>query len=154
MDPFVVGSRNPYGGKGVRLAERLSEASLGGKVFLCNSGTEAAECAIKLARKHARARDEVYPEIVSLDGGFHGRTLGALAATPRLADDDRFGPLPRGFTAIPRDDPDALLHTLASAGIVVRDMRHLPGLADALRITVGTADEMTALDTALRKTHA
>jgi acetylornithine/N-succinyldiaminopimelate aminotransferase len=91
-----------------RLAERLSETSLGGKVFLCNSGTEAAECAIKLARKHARRRGSVYPEIVSLDGGFHGRTLGALAATPRLADDDRFGPLPRGFTAVPRDDPAAL----------------------------------------------
>ena len=92
----------------VRLAERLSESSLGGKVFLCNSGTEAAECAIKLARKHARSRGIVYPEIVSLDGGFHGRTLGALAATPRLADDDRFGPLPRGFAAVPRDDADAL----------------------------------------------
>jgi len=91
-----------------RLAERLSESSLGGKVFLCNSGTEAAECAIKLARKHARQRGVVYPEIVSLDGGFHGRTLGALAATPRLADDDRFGPLPRGFTAVSRDDADAL----------------------------------------------
>ena len=58
------------------------------------------------------------------------------------------------FVLVRCDDPDALLHTLASAGIVVRDMRHLPGLADALRITVGTADEMTALDTALRKTHA
>lgn len=90
------------------LARRLSESSLGGKVFLCNSGTEATEAAIKLARKHAHARGVVYPEIVSLDGGFHGRTLGALAATPRLADDDRFGPLPRGFVAVPRDDPDAL----------------------------------------------
>jgi predicted acetylornithine/succinylornithine family transaminase len=93
---------------GLRLAEHLSEASLGGKVFLCNSGTEAAECAIKLVRKHARGRGIVYPEIVSLDGGFHGRTLGALAATPRLADDDRFGPLPRGFVAVRRDDPEQL----------------------------------------------
>ncbi len=66
----------------LRLAERLSESSLEGKVFLCNSGTEAAECAIKLVRKHARGRGVLYPEIVSLDGGFHGRTLGALAATP------------------------------------------------------------------------
>lgn len=48
------------------------------------------------------------PEIVSLDGGFHGRTLGALAATPKLADEGRFGPLPRGFVAVPRDDPAAL----------------------------------------------
>jgi acetylornithine/N-succinyldiaminopimelate aminotransferase len=92
----------------LRLAERLSQSSLEGKVFLCNSGAEAAECAIKLVRKHARGRDIVYPEIVSLDGGFHGRTLGALAATPRLADDERFGPLPRGFVAVPRDDADAL----------------------------------------------
>lgn len=92
----------------IRLAERLSESSLGGKVFLCNSGTEAAECAIKLARKHAHARGVERPRIVSLDGGFHGRTIGALAATPRLADEARFGPLPAGFDAVPRDDPDAL----------------------------------------------
>jgi acetylornithine/N-succinyldiaminopimelate aminotransferase len=98
----------------LRLAERLSESSLEGKAFLCNSGTEAAECAIKLVRKHARGRGVIYPEIVSLDGGFHGRTLGALAATPRLADDDRFGPLPRGFTAVGRNDPDALRGAIRS----------------------------------------
>ena len=54
-----------------------------------------------------RARDR-RPEIVVLDGAFHGRTLGALAATPRLAREDLFGPLPPGFVAVPRDDPDAL----------------------------------------------
>jgi histidinol-phosphate aminotransferase len=53
------------------------------------------------------------------------------------------------FLLVRHDDPDALLHTLASAGIVVRDMRHLPGLDDAVRITIGTDDEMTDLDTAL-----
>lgn len=58
------------------------------------------------------------------------------------------------FLLVRSDDPDALLHTLASAGIVVRDLRHQPGLHDALRITVGTADEMTALDTALRENLA
>ncbi|HSP60675.1 MAG TPA: histidinol-phosphate transaminase [Ornithinimicrobium sp.] len=58
------------------------------------------------------------------------------------------------FLLVRSDDPGALLHTLASAGIVVRDLRHQPGLHDALRITVGTADEMTALDTALRETSA
>ena len=104
-----AGSSNLFlSGPALRLAERLSESSLGGKAFLCNSGTEAAECAIKLARKQAADRGVVYPEIVSLDGGFHGRTLGALAATPRLADDRKFGPLPRGFVAVPRDDPEAL----------------------------------------------
>jgi acetylornithine/N-succinyldiaminopimelate aminotransferase len=103
------GSSNLYLSEpALRLAERLSESSLRGKVFLCNSGAEASECAIKLARKHARSRGVESPEIVSLDGGFHGRTLGALAATPKLADEGRFGPLPRGFVAVPRDDAEAL----------------------------------------------
>ena len=92
----------------MRLCERLVESSLGGKAFLCNSGTEASECAIKLVRKHARRRGVEAPEIVVLEGAFHGRTLGALAATPKLARDDLFGPLPRGFVAAPRDDPDAV----------------------------------------------
>ena len=92
----------------LRLAQRISETSLGGKVFLANSGAEAAEGAIKLARKHAHARGVETPRVVSLDGGFHGRTIGALAATPRLADEGRFGPLPRGFDSVPRDDAEAL----------------------------------------------
>jgi acetylornithine/N-succinyldiaminopimelate aminotransferase len=103
----------------LRLAERLAESSLGGKVFLCNSGTEAAECAIKLARKHAHGRGVRSPEIVSLDGAFHGRTLGALAATPRLADEERFGPLPGGFAAVPRGDPDALRAAVGPATAAV-----------------------------------
>ena len=69
----------------VRLAERLAESSLGGRVFFSNSGTEAVECAIKIARKHAHRRGIAEPEIVSFEGDFHGRTYGALAATPELA---------------------------------------------------------------------
>jgi acetylornithine/N-succinyldiaminopimelate aminotransferase len=92
----------------MRLAQRLSESSLGGKVFLCNSGLEANECAIKLARKRAHARGIAEPELVVLDGAFHGRSLGTLAATPRLAREDLFGPLPTGFVAVTRDDPGAL----------------------------------------------
>jgi acetylornithine/N-succinyldiaminopimelate aminotransferase len=92
----------------LRLCERLATSSLGGKVFLANSGTEANECAIKLARKRAHARGVAEPEIVVLDGGFHGRTLGSLAATARLAREDLFGPLPGGFVAAPHDDPEAL----------------------------------------------
>ena len=105
---FAGSSNLFYSEPNLRLAERLSESSLGGQVFLCNSGTEANECAIKLARKHAHQRGIERPEIVSLDGGFHGRTLGSLAATPRLADERNFGPLPRGFAAADRDDADAL----------------------------------------------
>ena len=77
--------------------ERLAESSLGGRVFLCNSGAEANECAIKLVRKHAHARGIERPEIVVLEGAFHGRTLGALAATPRLAREDLLRPAAAGL---------------------------------------------------------
>lgn len=97
-----------YSEPGVRLAQRVAESSLGGRTFLTNSGTEANECAIKLVRKHAHARGIERPEIVVLEGAFHGRTLAALAATPKLAREDLFGPLPDGFTAVPRDDAGAV----------------------------------------------
>jgi acetylornithine/N-succinyldiaminopimelate aminotransferase len=93
---------------GVRLAERLCESSLGGKAFLCNSGTEANECAIKLARRHAHARGISQPEIVVLEGAFHGRTMGSLSATPGLATTEGFAPYLQGFPAVPRDNVDAL----------------------------------------------
>jgi acetylornithine/N-succinyldiaminopimelate aminotransferase len=97
-----------YSEPAIRLCERLATASLGGKAFLTNSGAEANECAIKLARRRAHARGIDRPEVVVLDHAFHGRTLGALAATPRLARDELFGPLPAGFVSVPRDDPVAL----------------------------------------------
>ena len=92
----------------VRLAERLSESSLGGRVFLSNSGTEANECAIKIARKHAHARGVESPEIVSFERDFHGRTYGALAATPTLAENEALGPMLPGFRSVPFDDAGAL----------------------------------------------
>jgi acetylornithine/N-succinyldiaminopimelate aminotransferase len=93
---------------GVRLAQRLCESSLGGRAFLCNSGTEANECAIKLVRKHAHDRGVTEPEIVVLEGAFHGRTMGSLSATPGLSGNESFAPYLTGFRAVPRDDPDAL----------------------------------------------
>jgi acetylornithine/N-succinyldiaminopimelate aminotransferase len=92
----------------VRLAQRLSESSIGGRVFFTNSGTEANECAIKLARKHAHGRGIEEPEIVSFERDFHGRSYGALAATPGLAANPAFGPMLPGFRAAPSDDPGAL----------------------------------------------
>jgi predicted acetylornithine/succinylornithine family transaminase len=76
----------------MRLARRLSESSLGGKVFFSNSGAEAIECALKLARKHRRGGD-----IVVLEKGFHGRTYGALSATPQETKQAPFAPLVPGF---------------------------------------------------------
>ena len=92
----------------VRLAERLSEASLGGRVFFTNSGTEAIECAIKVARKHAHRRGVGEPEIVSFERDFHGRSYGALSATPGLAANPDFGPMLPGFRSVPPDDAAAV----------------------------------------------
>jgi acetylornithine/N-succinyldiaminopimelate aminotransferase len=86
----------------MRLAERLSRSSLGGKVFFANSGAEANEAAIKLARK-ARSRGDV----VSVLGAFHGRTYGALSATPQESKQAPFAPLVPGFRAVV-PEPDAL----------------------------------------------
>jgi len=92
----------------VELAKRLSQGSLGGKVFFCNSGTEANECAIKIARKAARARGVENPEIVSFESDFHGRSYGALSATPGLANNPDFAPMLPGFRSVPFDDAEAL----------------------------------------------
>jgi len=87
----------------MRLAARLSELSLGGKVFLANSGAEAVECALKLARRHRPGGG-----FVVVEGGFHGRTMGALSATPQEAKQAPFAPLVPGFTTVSREDPGAL----------------------------------------------
>ena len=79
----------------MRLAERLSRSSLGGKVFFCNSGAEATEAAIKLARK-ARPGGTSW----SVHGAFHGRTYGALSATPQESKQAPFAPLVPGFRAV------------------------------------------------------
>jgi acetylornithine/N-succinyldiaminopimelate aminotransferase len=119
-----------YTSPAMRLCERLAESSLDGKVFLCNSGTEANECAIKLVRRHAHGRGIDAPEIVVLDRAFHGRTLGALAATPRLAREDLFGPLPAGFVAVPRDDPGALRAAIGArtAGVMIEPIQGEAGI--------------------------
>jgi predicted acetylornithine/succinylornithine family transaminase len=88
----------------MRLASRLSELSLGGKVFFTNSGAEAIEAALKLARKRRAGGD-----FVVLERGFHGRTYGALSATPQEAKQAPFAPLVPGFRAVPPYDPEALL---------------------------------------------
>jgi predicted acetylornithine/succinylornithine family transaminase len=91
-----------------RLAKRLSDSSLGGRVFFTNSGTEAVECAIKVARKQAHGRGISAPEIVSFEGDFHGRSYGALAATPGLAGNAALGPMLPGFRSVPHNDAAAL----------------------------------------------
>jgi acetylornithine/N-succinyldiaminopimelate aminotransferase len=84
----------------MRLARRLADASLGGKVFFCNSGAEAIECAIKLARRRKPGG-----RFVVLEGAFHGRTMGALSATPQETKQAPFAPLVPGFSVAPRGGP-------------------------------------------------
>jgi acetylornithine/N-succinyldiaminopimelate aminotransferase len=86
----------------MKLSARLAESSLGGKVFLCNSGAEANEAAIKLAR---RARPG--GRVVVVEGAFHGRTYGALSATPQESKQAPFAPLVPGFVVVPKN-PGAL----------------------------------------------
>lgn len=101
----------------IALAERLLEVSgapPGSKVFFANSGTEAIEAAIKLARRTGR------PGIVSAGGAFHGRTTGALALTHKRAYREPFEPLLPGVTHVPYGDVDALRHAVtADTGAVV-----------------------------------
>jgi predicted acetylornithine/succinylornithine family transaminase len=78
-----------------RLADRLAESSLGGRVFFTNSGAEAVEAALKLARKAKRGGD-----IVVSHRAFHGRTMGALSATPQESKQAPFAPLVPGFIAV------------------------------------------------------
>lgn len=89
----------------VRLARALSEQSFGGKVFFCNSGAEANEAAIKLARRYAKARwsSDRY-EIVCMRDSFHGRTMATVTATGQAKYSQGFEPLLPGFKHIPFND--------------------------------------------------
>jgi acetylornithine/N-succinyldiaminopimelate aminotransferase len=87
----------------VELAERLVATAFPARVFLCNSGSEASETAIKLVRKWGRSRRGGATGMVVLKGGFHGRTLGALAATSQPRYREPFEPLPPGFVHVAAD---------------------------------------------------
>ena len=90
-------------------AKLISEATIGGKVFLCNSGTEANEAAIKLARKWTADRGkEGAHEFIVLEGSFHGRTYGGLSATGQPKFHKGFEPMLPGFVTVPFGDIAAL----------------------------------------------
>ncbi len=86
-------------------AKALSDRSFGGQAFFCNSGTEANEAAIKLARLHTPK--EKY-KIITFRGGFHGRTLGSTAATAQPKYHEGLGPLMAGFVYAPFGDLEAV----------------------------------------------
>ena len=130
-----------------RAARLLAEASGLDRAFFCNSGAEANEAAIKLARR--RAYDLGRPEaneILVAEGGFHGRTLGALAATGNPAYHVGFAPLPGGFRFVPYNDLAAAAAAVGPAtcailvepvqgegGVVLGDLAWLAGLQTICR---------------------
>lgn len=91
-----------------RLAARLTSAFGGGRVFFCNSGAEANEAAIKLARRWGSGEGGGRYEILSTINSFHGRTLGTLSATGQEKYQQGFQPMVQGFRLVPYDDIAAL----------------------------------------------
>jgi predicted acetylornithine/succinylornithine family transaminase len=96
----------------------------GGRVFFCNSGAEANECAIKLARKWAGAGRHV---VISALGSFHGRTLATLHATGQPAKHEPFQPLPPGFRHVPWGDVEALAAAAAGDGVAAVLLESIQG---------------------------
>lgn len=126
----------------IKLARRLVDLSFADKVFLCNSGAEANEAAIKLARRYAyKTFGPDRFEILTMVNSFHGRTLGSLTATGQPKLQEGFGPLVPGFRYIPFNDLEALKANITSqtaavmlepiqaeGGVIVPDRDYLKGL--------------------------
>ncbi len=138
----------------LRLAEELVAASgFAERVFFCNSGTEANEAAIKLARRQAAAAGRP-PErrvILSFEGSFHGRTLAAVTATAQPKYQQGYEPLPGGFRYGAFNDVDALASTLTDdvAAVIVEPIQGeggvVPATTEFLQALRARCDEIGAL---------
>jgi acetylornithine aminotransferase len=91
-----------------RLGERLCALTGMQRAFFCNSGAEANEAALKLARLHGQRKDIARPTVLVMDNGFHGRTIGTLSASGNPAKQAGFEPLLDGFVRVPYDDIEAV----------------------------------------------
>ncbi len=100
----------------IKLAKEIIRTSFPGKVFFCNSGAEAVEAAIKFARAYGKGARY---EIITMEQSFHGRTLGALAATGQKKYQEPFEPLPKGFIHIPYNNIEALKKAINEKTIAV-----------------------------------
>src|SRR5699024_117700 len=102
-----------------RLAALLCEASGMERVFFCNSGAEANEAAIKLARLYGHQKGITVPTVIVLEKAFHGRTLATLSATGNKSVQEGFGPLVEGFVRVPWNDTAAVRQAVAANPNVV-----------------------------------
>ena len=114
-----------------KLARRLIDATFADTVFFCNSGAEAVECSVKMARKLHSANGE--PErfrIITFEGAFHGRTLAMIAAGGGKKLVDGFGPKVDGFDQVPFGDIDAVIKAAgpATAGILLEPIQGEVGI--------------------------
>ena len=106
---LLIHTSNIYGiAEQERLGAMLTEAAGMDRVFFSNSGAEANEAAIKLARLHAHRRGIENPAILVAEGSFHGRTLATLSATGNRKVQAGFDPLVQGFVRVPFDDLEAI----------------------------------------------
>src|SRR5205085_9978527 len=103
-----------------RVAERLCAVSFADVVFFCNSGAEALECAIKMARKYqsASGKPERY-RIITFEGAFHGRTLATLAAGGHKKYLEGFGPVFDGFDQMPFADLEATKRAISPTAAAI-----------------------------------
>ena len=132
----------------IELAEWIRDTSMGGRVFFCNSGAEASEAALKLARKRGGPERT---EVVALVDGFHGRTMGALSMTGQPGKQEAFRPLVPGVVHVERNDHEALRaavtdRTCAIALEIVQGECGVHPLEDSfVRLARALADESSAL---------
>ena len=108
-----------YNAEMAQLATRLAEASGLAQVFFCNSGAEANEGAIKLARKWGARYREGAHEIITMDHGFHGRTLATMAASGKAAWETLFEPKVSGFTKVTLGDLEAVKRAITPRTVAV-----------------------------------
>jgi acetylornithine/succinyldiaminopimelate/putrescine aminotransferase len=137
------------------MCRKLSELSFADRAFLTNSGTEAMEAALKLARRHFSVLDQDRTEFISTIGGFHGRSLGALSVTHNEKYRSGCGPLIPGVSHIPFNDAEALAEALSprTAALVLEPIQGnsgvllaAPGYLEAVRQLCDEAGCLLILD--------
>ena len=129
----------------IALAQRLTENSFASKVFFCNSGAEANEAAIKLARKYAKKKyGEHKFEIISLANSFHGRTLATLTATGQAKYQEGYAPLPAGFSYVDINDIEGLKAKVTenTAALLLEPIQGEGGVNPASKEFLQTAREL------------
>src|SRR5438067_4140364 len=124
-----------YNTRQIELAELLAKQTNGMRSFFSNSGAEADEGAIKLARKYGRLHRNGAYEIISMENSFHGRTLATTAATGQASYQATWVPLPDGFKQVPFNDLEALKAATGekTVGILVESVQGEGGIWPSTR---------------------